>query len=81
MLMIVYWIICSSCAVYAVSNQIKGAKRASTIVRKSFHILALLVFLPGVMYECSLIYLASGVVLGIFITLEVIIEKLVCYEY
>lgn len=69
--MFAYWILCSSCATYAVSTQIKVAKKASTVIRKSFHILAVLVFLPGLLFECTFIYLASGVALGIFIILEV----------
>lgn len=71
-----YWAICSVCATFAMSRQIKWAQKASTVTRKSFHILAVLVFLPGLLFECCFIYLASGVVLGIFIALEVIISLL-----
>ncbi|KAI4457895.1 transmembrane protein 15-related [Holotrichia oblita] len=72
LLMFAYWVLCSGCATYAVSKQIKVAKKASTVIRKSFHILAILVFLPGLLFECIFIYLASGVTLGIFIILELL---------
>lgn len=69
--LITYWVACCITAVMAVNKQIKEAKKASTIIRKIFHILSVAVFLPGLLYKCSLTYLASGVVLGIFIMLEV----------
>ncbi|KRT82664.1 hypothetical protein AMK59_3381 [Oryctes borbonicus] len=69
--MFAYWVLCISCAIYLVSKQIKGAQKASTVIRKSFHVLAILVFLPGLLFECTFLYLASGIMLGVFIALEV----------
>ncbi|CAH1112968.1 unnamed protein product [Psylliodes chrysocephalus] len=70
--LIMYWIFCTCIAVLAVSNQIFYAKKASTITRKIFHALAVAVYIPGLLYRCSFLYLASGVVLGIFFALEIL---------
>ncbi|GJQ74666.1 hypothetical protein Trydic_g21518 [Trypoxylus dichotomus] len=68
--MFIYWVLCSSCAIFLLSKQIRGARKASTTVRKTFHILVILVFLPGLLFECTFVYLASGIALGVFIALE-----------
>lgn len=70
--LIIYWIFCSGIAVLAISNQIFYARKASTGTRKIFHFLAVAVYIPGLLYRCSFLYLASGVVLGIFIALEIL---------
>lgn len=67
----IYWAGCSVAAAIAINKQIQGATRATPAVRKVFHIFAVAVYLPGLFYECTFIYLASGVVLGIFGMLEV----------
>lgn len=36
-----------------------------------FHLLAVLVYIPGLIYERILLYLASGIILGLFVFLEV----------
>ncbi|XP_017865758.1 PREDICTED: dolichol kinase isoform X1 [Drosophila arizonae] len=56
----------------AVSWQLKSSTRASTRVRKVFHLLILLVFVPGLIYQCTLLYLATGVALAIFVVLELL---------
>ena len=55
----------------AVNLQIEGQQHASTVIRKNFHILAVVVFTPGLLRECCFIYLATGVVLAFFVALEV----------
>jgi dolichol kinase len=70
-LLVIYWVICSGLAVMAVNVQIQGQQRASTVVRKYFHILAVAVFIPGLIRECCFLYLASGVVLAVITALEV----------
>ncbi|XP_071050916.1 dolichol kinase [Onthophagus taurus] len=65
-----YWSLCISAAVYTLIKQISGAQKASSVVRKTFHILAVLIYVPGLLAECSILYLASGVVLGLFIGIE-----------
>ncbi|XP_025829882.1 dolichol kinase isoform X3 [Agrilus planipennis] len=67
-----YWILCCIVATLIVRNQIEDGNKASTIVRKTFHVLAVAVYLPGLLYCCNLLYLASGVVLGIFVGLELL---------
>ncbi|KAK5650634.1 hypothetical protein RI129_001663 [Pyrocoelia pectoralis] len=68
--MVIYKIICSCTAVLAVNYQISGTEKATPAIRKVFHIFAVAVYLPCLICQCSLIYLASGVVLGIFAMLE-----------
>ncbi|KAJ8960605.1 hypothetical protein NQ318_013897 [Aromia moschata] len=70
--LVIYWSFCTGIAVLTVSNQIFYAKKASSGMRKVFHILAVVVYIPGLLYGCSFLYLASGVVLGIFFTLEIL---------
>lgn len=70
-LLVIYWVICSGLAVMAVNVQIQGQQQASTVVRKYFHMLAVAVFIPGLIKECCVLYLASGVVLAVITTLEV----------
>ena len=43
----------------------------STITRKVFHLLALAVFIPGVVYEPNVTHLASSVAVAAFIFIEV----------
>lgn len=71
--MVMYWGICSTLAYFITRKQIQKGRKASTRLRKAYHILAVAVYLPGILYECTLLYLASGLVLGLFIFLEVII--------
>lgn len=52
-------------------KQIEGKRRANTTKRKVFHILAVAVYLPALIFECTFIYLASGVAMAIFFILEV----------
>lgn len=58
--------------VFVINKQINKKEKATTVVRKTFHFLAIAIFVPGFLYKCSILYLASGVVLGIFIVLELI---------
>ena len=44
---------------------------SSTIVRKYFHILAICIYVPGILYDVDLLYLASAGTVFIFILLEV----------
>nr|CAD7423999.1 unnamed protein product [Timema monikensis] len=69
--LVVYWIVCSVVAILAVTTQVKAGEHASTRVRKYFHLLALAVFIPGILLRFCLLYLASGVVLALFVILEI----------
>ncbi|KAF5301593.1 hypothetical protein FQR65_LT08898 [Abscondita terminalis] len=70
--MMLYWSLCCVGAIIAVNKQITGKQRATPAVRKIFHLFTVAVYIPGLIYQCSLIYLASGVILGIFAMLEVL---------
>jgi len=55
-----------------VAWQIGSASKANTRVRKIFHLLIVLVYIPGVVFECALLYLATGVALAAFVVLEIL---------
>ena len=44
---------------------------SSTVVRKGFHLLALAIYIPGVIYEPYVMHLASSVATAAFIFIEV----------
>jgi dolichol kinase len=69
--LMVYWLLCSFIAVYAVRVQVQHHKHASSAVRKIFHVLIVAVYLPGLAWECTLLYLSSGVALALLILVEV----------
>uniref|UniRef100_A0A1B6D909 dolichol kinase n=1 Tax=Clastoptera arizonana TaxID=38151 RepID=A0A1B6D909_9HEMI len=64
------WLLFSVLAILGIAIQIRGNNKASTIVRKYFHLLALGVYIPGLIFNQCLLYTASGVVLALFIVLE-----------
>lgn len=43
---------------------------SSTRTRKYFHVLIVLVFVPGLLMQCTLLFLASGMLLAVFVLLE-----------
>ncbi|KAK9507513.1 hypothetical protein O3M35_007353 [Rhynocoris fuscipes] len=65
-----FWSICTILAVVAVLTQVGSNEKATTAIRKVFHLLALLVFVPGIIFKPCLLYVASGVVFAIFIFLD-----------
>ena len=70
--------ICIVCAYIAllivagitVSWQINKSQRVTTSVRKIFHVLIVMVFVPGLIFQCHFLYVASAVILAVFIVLE-----------
>lgn len=56
---------------FIVSWQMGKNKKGSTSMRKAFHILIVLAFLPGLLFQCQFLYVATVVILAIFIVLEV----------
>jgi dolichol kinase len=55
---------------FAVSWQIKKSTSVTTSVRKIFHVLIVMVFVPGLIFQCQFLYVASTVILAVFIVLE-----------
>ncbi|XP_017146467.1 dolichol kinase isoform X1 [Drosophila miranda] len=53
-----------------VTWQLRHTVQANTRVRKIFHLLIVLVFVPGVLFQCTLLYLATGIALAAFVVLE-----------
>lgn len=45
-------------------------EKSNTRTRKIFHILVVLVFVPGLIYQCTFLFVASGVALALLIVLE-----------
>lgn len=72
----IFWSFLSVAAGIVILRKVKDAKKASTAERKLFHLFAIAVYLPGLLYHCTFLYLASGVVLGVFFVLEVILYNL-----
>lgn len=50
-------------------NRIEKTK-SNTRTRKIFHFLIVLVFVPGLIFQCAFIYVASGIALALLIILE-----------
>ncbi|KOX67918.1 Dolichol kinase [Melipona quadrifasciata] len=69
-ILIGYWALCLLLGILVVIYQILLNIQATTSTRKIFHLLAVLVYIPGLIYEHVLLYLASGIIMGLFIFLE-----------
>ncbi|EZA48006.1 dolichol kinase isoform X2 [Ooceraea biroi] len=69
---VAYWAVCLLLSIFTIMCQILSKSQATSSCRKSFHILAIFVYIPGMIYDPSLLYLASGVMLALFIALETI---------
>ncbi|OAD58880.1 Dolichol kinase, partial [Eufriesea mexicana] len=69
-ILIAYWAVCLLLGVIVVIYQVSLNLRATTSTRKIFHLLAVLVYIPGLIYERTLLYFASGLIMGLFVFLE-----------
>ncbi|XP_063000564.1 dolichol kinase [Elgaria multicarinata webbii] len=71
-----YWTLlaASACGVvlYQNTKRLSGSKkhRASTITRKYFHFIVVATYVPGLIYDRQLLYVAAVVCLAVFILLE-----------
>lgn len=50
--------------------QINRNEQSNTRTRKMFHVLIVLVFFPGLIYQCALLFVTSGIALALLIVLE-----------
>lgn len=73
MQLISYWFCVVAVAVGFVAWKSRHARTnaSSTVVRKCFHLLALAIYIPGVIYEPYITHLASSVAVAAFIFIEV----------
>ncbi|XP_050326940.1 dolichol kinase isoform X1 [Bactrocera neohumeralis] len=69
---VVFYVIMVLLTFLTVWWQIGNEEKASTRIRKIFHVLIVLVFIPGIIYQCSFLYIATGVALAIFTVFELI---------
>lgn len=68
--LMIYWTICLLFCIFVITLQTLSGIQATTSIRKYFHVLAVLVYIPGLLFEPTLLYLGSGVIMGIFLLLE-----------
>lgn len=70
-LLLLYWAGCLFIASAAVVFQVHKRSHATTSVRKIFHVLTVMVYIPGLIWQPTFLYLASGLVLTLFSLIEV----------
>lgn len=56
--------------VATVGWQMNRKEGSNTRTRKIFHVLIVLVFIPGLIYQCTFLFVASGIALALLIVLE-----------
>ncbi|KAI5712972.1 hypothetical protein M8J75_012722 [Diaphorina citri] len=64
-LLVIYWVACVLIAIAVIAFQISSNQKATTSLRKYFHLLAVAVYIPGLVFNRCLLYLASGVIMRI----------------
>ncbi|GFQ96566.1 dolichol kinase [Trichonephila clavata] len=70
-ILILYWLLCTFISIiFVICVNWKPNYKASTLVRKYFHLIINIVYIPGIMYDLDLLRLASGIALTTFIILE-----------
>ncbi|CAH0725021.1 unnamed protein product, partial [Brenthis ino] len=65
-----FWLILLVIAICVLCIRTKLAVKASTVTRKTFHVLASLVFMSGIIFDVNLMTLAAGIGLGVLIFVE-----------
>lgn len=70
--LLLYWILCFTLAWCFITYRSSSNSKATTRDRKVFHVLATIVFIPGMIWEPTLLYTVSGVALALLITLELL---------
>ncbi|CAF4825223.1 unnamed protein product [Pieris macdunnoughi] len=67
---VTFWLLLVGLSISALSMRTKLAIKATTVTRKTFHVLASLVFLSGILFDIQLMLLAAGIGLGAIIFVE-----------
>ncbi|KAH8284636.1 hypothetical protein KR018_008614, partial [Drosophila ironensis] len=67
-----FYVILAGLTALTVTWQLGSSAKANTRVRKVFHLLIVLVYVPGLLHQCELLYLATGVALAVFVVLELV---------
>ncbi|KAL0916848.1 hypothetical protein M5K25_014391 [Dendrobium thyrsiflorum] len=65
-----YWILVLCVSVFRFYNISKNSKTERILLRKYYHLVAVLIFVPGVIFEPSFLDLAFGAALAAFLILE-----------
>ncbi|XP_043278502.1 dolichol kinase [Venturia canescens] len=69
-ILLLYWAFCLVLGIGVLAYQILLSSHATSVTRKSFHLLAVLVYVPGFIWQPTFLHLASGIVMGLFVMLE-----------
>ncbi|CAD7087707.1 unnamed protein product [Hermetia illucens] len=69
---IVFYIGLVGATIAAVNWRLQKDEKASTAVRKLFHLLVVFVYIPGLLYQCTFLYIASGVALAVMTVIETV---------
>lgn len=72
MAIIVFYIGLVGATIAAVNWRLQKDEKASTAVRKLFHLLVVFVYIPGLLYQCTFLYIASGVALAVMTVIETV---------
>ncbi|KAL3865761.1 hypothetical protein ACJMK2_043118 [Sinanodonta woodiana] len=72
-----WWCFCTLVSVllvyhYGNRNQLSNEKSVSTMTRKLFHVVVIVVFVPGILLDPEFLYLSSVIAMAVLIALEVI---------
>ncbi|XP_076946458.1 dolichol kinase EVAN-like [Bidens hawaiensis] len=68
----VYWVVVICVSVLRFYNISKNSKIERILLRKYYHLVAVLMFVPAVIFQPSFLNLAFGAALGVFLILEII---------
>ena len=66
-----FWLVLLIISICVLFVRTKIGVKASTVTRKSFHILASLVFMTGIIFDVSLMTFAAGIGFAVLIFVEV----------
>ncbi|XP_067636507.1 dolichol kinase-like [Eurosta solidaginis] len=69
---IMFYVALVALTVVIVWGRKQSQGKASTRVRKLFHLLIVIVYVPGLLYQCDFLYIASGVALALITVFELV---------